>query len=144
MFCKFQMLWYVNIVLFGTNKTILTTRAFLWSFEDDHLLFANASTFDVCILNGNTVLYHCDLRNVDRLFPIVIFIEPNSFPHYLCSHSQLSRRCWVSRSRPRVFHETITVISLWRHKGEFVISYNEESIATHSKAMPRTMGCITI
>ena len=27
----------------------------------------------------------------------------------------LSRRCWVSRSRPRVFRETITVISLWRH-----------------------------
>ena len=54
----------------------------------------------------------------------------------------LSRRCRVSRSRPRVFRETITVISLWRHNsGPWD---NAESIAAHSNAIPRTMGCITI
>ena len=54
----------------------------------------------------------------------------------------LSRRCWVSRSRPRVFHETITVISLWRHySGPWD---NAESIAAHSNAIPKTMGRITI
>ena len=53
----------------------------------------------------------------------------------------LSRRCRVSRSRPRVFRETITVISLWRHNsGPWD---NAESIAAHSNAIPRTMGCIT-
>ena len=53
-----------------------------------------------------------------------------------------SRRCWVSRSRPRVFRETITVISLWRHNSG--PCDKEESIAAHSNAIPRTMGCITI
>ena len=54
----------------------------------------------------------------------------------------LLRRCRVSRSRPRVFCETITVISLWRHNnGPWD---NAESIAAHSNAIPRTMGCITI
>ena len=54
----------------------------------------------------------------------------------------LSMRCRLSRSHPRVFHETITVISLWRHNG--CPWDNEESIATHSNAIPRPMGCITI
>ena len=54
----------------------------------------------------------------------------------------LSRRCWVSRSRPRVFRETITVISLWRHNSG--PCDNEESIAAHSNAIPRTMDCTTI
>ena len=54
----------------------------------------------------------------------------------------LSRRWRVSRSRPRVFRETITVISLWRHNsGPWD---NVESIAAHSSAIPRTMGCSTI
>ena len=54
----------------------------------------------------------------------------------------LSRRCRVSRSGPRVFRETITVISLWRHNsGPWD---NGESIAAHSNATPRTMGCVTI
>ena len=54
----------------------------------------------------------------------------------------LSRRCRVSRSRPRVSGETITVISLWRHNnGPWD---NGESIAAHSNATPRTMGSITI
>ena len=54
----------------------------------------------------------------------------------------LSMRCRLSRSHPRVFHETITVLSLWRHNG--CPWDNEESIATHSNAIPRPMGCITI
>ena len=54
----------------------------------------------------------------------------------------LSRRCRVSRSRPRVSRETITAISLWRHNSGHWD--NEESIAAHSNAIPRTMGCITI
>ena len=54
----------------------------------------------------------------------------------------LSRRCRVSRSRPRVSGETITVISLWRHNsGPWD---NGESIAAHSNATSRTMGSITI
>ena len=53
----------------------------------------------------------------------------------------LSRRCRVSRSRPRVSGETITVISLWRHNsGPWD---NGEYIAAHSNATPRTMGSIT-
>ena len=62
----------------------------------------------------------------------------------VCNHRAfaLSRCCRVSRSRPRVFRETITVISLWRHNnGPWD---NAESIAAHSNAIPRTMGCITI
>ena len=54
----------------------------------------------------------------------------------------LSRRCWVSRTRPRVLREAITVISLWRHNG--VLWNNGESIAAHNNAIPRTMDCITI
>ena len=54
----------------------------------------------------------------------------------------LSRCFRVSRSRPRVFHETITVISLWCHNSG--PCDNEESIADHNNAIPRTMGCITI
>ena len=54
----------------------------------------------------------------------------------------LSRRCRVTRSRPRVFRETITVIWLWRHNnGPWD---NAESIAAHSIAIPRTIGCITL
>ena len=46
----------------------------------------------------------------------------------------LSRRCRVSRSRPRVSGETIMVISLWRHNsGPWD---NGESIAAHSNATP--------
>ena len=49
----------------------------------------------------------------------------------------LLRHCRVSRSRPRVFRETITVISLWRHNsGPWD---NAVSIAAHSNAIPRTM-----
>ena len=54
----------------------------------------------------------------------------------------LSRRYWVSRSLPRVSRETITVISLWHHNS--CPWDNEEPIAAHSNAIPRTMGCITI
>ena len=54
----------------------------------------------------------------------------------------LSRRCRVSRSRPRVSGETITVILLWRHNSG--PSDNGESIAAHSNATPITMGSVTI
>ena len=54
----------------------------------------------------------------------------------------LSRRCLVSRSRPRVFRDTMTAISLWPHHSD--LRDNAESIVAHSNAIPRTMGCITI
>ena len=50
----------------------------------------------------------------------------------------LSRRCLVSRSRLRVFRETRTVLSLWRHSsGSWD---NAASIAAHSNALSRTMS----
>ena len=54
----------------------------------------------------------------------------------------LSIRCRLSHSRPRVFRETITVITLWRHNSN--PWDNGESTAAHSNAIPRTMGCITV
>ena len=93
--------------------------------------------------NYNCVLqdiwsYFSEMRNKSH------WIQQRIYRLTVCNRGAfaLPRRCWGSRSRPRVFRERITVISLWRHNSD--PCDNEESIAAHSNAIPRAMGCVTI
>ena len=92
------------------------------------------------ITQGLYLTYNCvpqyiwgsfaEMCNKSHLFLLRIFrlkvCNRRAFP--------LSRRCRVSRSRSRVFRETLTVISLWRHKSG--LNDNGESIVAHSNATP--------
>ena len=102
----------------------------------------------ICITQGLYLTYNCVPQYIWGYFAEMCnkshWILQRIYRLKVCNRRAfaLSRRCRVSRSRPRVSGETITVISLWRHKsGPWD---NGESIAAHSNATPRAMSSITI